>query len=372
MMRVLYLTKTLQWHSINKVIFELAQHLAANGDEPHICALFEAPANDSPLRAQYRHVTTLRVRSPFDWRKARELTAYCRAHGIQLIHAHYPLAHFFGFAAARRLKIPLLFTSHDDDNWSLRPSRLLPSLFMYSTLPFTPCVVTVSHELQRHVKFKMTRRLVTIYNGVDLSAFESLPSHSEGEMRRMWTNGEALPVIGTVTRMFAKKGLDVLIAATRLVKERGQNLCTVIAGEGPLRADLQRLACEAGVAPQIKFLGYRKDIPEILRNLDLFVLPSLWEGHSIALLEAMAAAKAIIATNAGGNPEAIQEGVTGWLVPPNDPQSLADKILAVLAAPERGPIGCNARRFCRMNYSVETMTSNYQKLYRECMDNAYA
>ena len=367
MIRSLYLTKTLQWHSINKVIFTLAQQLQGGMFEPHVCALNDKAATDSPLRTSGLPVTALGVQSRFSSATIPKLIAHCRAQKIHIIHAHYPLLHFYGLVAARALRIPLLFTSHDDDNWSLRFKRFAPTLFMYGALPFTQHVVTVSKELQRHIKWQPQHKVTTIYNGVDLSAYENVLACEVAALQQELTEGKAVPIIGTVTRLFQKKGVDVLIKAVRILKARGQNLCAVIVGEGPLREEYMKLAESEGVEAQIKFLGFRDDVSRLLAALDIFVLPSLWEGNSIALLEAMAAAKPIIATRAGGNPEAITDNETGWLVPPTDPAALAEKILAVLADVNRAQIGMNAREHWRANFSVAAMVEKYQTLYLNCL-----
>lgn len=369
MIRILYLTKTLQWHSINKVIFTLAEQLHAGMFAPHVCTLYDDEAKDSPLLTGGWPVHSLGVQSRFGNAALRKLIAYCRAHEIQLIHAHYPLLHFYGLAAARALRIPLLFTSHDDDNWSLRLNRIAPTLFMYCSLPFTRHVITVSKELQRHIKWQPQHKITTIYNGVDLSAYENVRECEVEALRQELTEGKHVPLIGAVTRLFQKKGVDVLIKATRMLKEAGQNLCTVIVGEGPLREEYMKLARAEGIEAQIKFLGFRNDVPRILAALEVFVLPSLWEGNSIALLEAMAAAKPIIATRAGGNPEAITEGETGWLVPPNNALALAEKIMAVLGNENRIKIGTNAREHWRANFSAAAMVEKYQALYLSCLDH---
>jgi glycosyltransferase involved in cell wall biosynthesis len=371
MTRILYLTKTLQWHSINKVIYTLATQLRGNMFEPHVCALFDDRAQDSPLRNNSAlPATSLGAHSRFSTATLRKLIAYCRAHDIRIIHAHYPLLHFYAVAAARVLRLPAVFTSHDDDNWSLRLSRFAPTLFMYGSLPFTRRVVAVSKELQGRIKWQPGHKISTIYNGVDLSAYENVRPCEADALRRELTEGRETPLIGTVTRLFQKKGVDVLIKAARMLKQRGENFRAIIAGEGPLREEYVKLAAAERVETQIKFLGYREDVPRLLAALDVFVLPSFWEGNSIALLEAMAAAKPIIATRVGGNPEAITEGETGWLVPPNDAAALAEKILAVLGNEHRARIGLNAREHWRANFSVAAMVEKYQALYLSCLGNS--
>ena len=119
---------------------------------------------------------------------------------------------------------------------------------------------------------------------------------------------------------------------------------------------------------QVRFLGFREDVLALLSLMDVFVLPSLSEGLSIALLEAMAAGKPIIATNVGGNPELVLDGETGFSVPPQDPEALAVKLRWVLADKCRARIlGENGRKRVQQKFSLQAMVGNYQELYENCL-----
>jgi glycosyltransferase involved in cell wall biosynthesis len=147
----------------------------------------------------------------------------------------------------------------------------------------------------------------------------------------------------------------------------------VLIGDGELRADLEHCALAEGVHDSVHFLGDRSDVRELLRGLDLFVLSSVSEGYSMALLEACAVALPIVATDVGGNSEIIRSGHTGLLVPPGNPDALADSMLALLHDPARASIyGREARSWVERHGSLEAMADRYQCLYQDTEQHACA
>ena len=138
----------------------------------------------------------------------------------------------------------------------------------------------------------------------------------------------------------------------------------LLIGEGELRKDLEIRAAEEGVTDRVHFLGDRNDVHELLQGLDLFVLSSVSEGYSLALLEAGAAALPIIATDVGGNSEIIRDGETGRLVPPGDPLVLAKAMLSLLGDPSQArALGKSARAWVEQHGSLDAMAGSYARLY---------
>jgi glycosyltransferase involved in cell wall biosynthesis len=164
-----------------------------------------------------------------------------------------------------------------------------------------------------------------------------------------------------VARLAPEKDIGTLIRAFQILVPKFSDVELVVVGDGVERKKLEALALGANV----RFLGSRDDIPELMRSFDVFVLASLTEGISLTLLEAMAASKPIVATNVGGNPEVVVDGVTGFLVPSQDPQAMADKILLLLNDPQLAQrMGIAGRRRVEQNFSLERMTDEYEKVYR--------
>jgi sugar transferase (PEP-CTERM/EpsH1 system associated) len=206
-------------------------------------------------------------------------------------------------------------------------------------------------------------RVTYIYNGVDLDRFHP---RIGGERHHLGT--ERLPenavVIGTVGRMQPIKDQVTLVNAfIRLLQIRPQlrdRLRLVLVGDGSLRSECIRLLREAGIENLAWVPGERADIPEILQSLDVFVLPSLSEGLSNTILEAMASRLPVVATNVGGTPELIESGKTGLLVPSQDPQAMAEAIAQYVDDPELGRRHADAaRHHVETHFAMQVMVEKY-------------
>jgi glycosyltransferase involved in cell wall biosynthesis len=162
------------------------------------------------------------------------------------------------------------------------------------------------------------------------------------------------------------KGHQYLIEAIPTVLEKCPNTSFIFAGRGQLEIELKDQVNKLGLNKRVHFLGLRHDIPKILALLDVFVLPSLSEGLSMAILEAMMAGKPVIATRVGGNPEIVLDGETGCLVPPKDSQALAASLITLLTNRHQATqFAENGKRRAERQFSLQTMVSAYQSLYDE-------
>ncbi len=162
------------------------------------------------------------------------------------------------------------------------------------------------------------------------------------------------------------KGHSTFVKALPQILSRHPHAQVVIAGDGPLRDELQEQAGALGVAEAVHLLGVRDDVPELLQRLDLFVLPSNSEGLSNALLEAMANRLAVVATSVGGNPEVVDHGVTGLLVPPRDPEAMADACSDLLDNPERlEDMGRRGEERVEEKFTVQRMAVEMGAFYKE-------
>ncbi len=173
-------------------------------------------------------------------------------------------------------------------------------------------------------------------------------------------------VVGTVGRLDPVKGQADLLRAFSRVRGHNRRAILVVVGDGPCRDELIALSASLGLAGHVHLLGERHDIPRILQALDTFVLPSIAEGISNTLLEAMASGLPVVATRVGGNPELVDDGVSGILVPPRDQEALAEAVGAYLRDPGlRALHGASARQRTVACFSLERMTSSYLALYRQ-------
>jgi glycosyltransferase involved in cell wall biosynthesis len=176
-------------------------------------------------------------------------------------------------------------------------------------------------------------------------------------------------VIGTAGRLVELKGIDYMLSAAAALLPEFPTLRVEIAGSGPEREKLEALAVRAGLRDRIKFLGWIADIRPVLSGWDVFVMPSLEEGFPIAALDAMGAGLPVIATPVGGVPELIEDGTTGWLVPPRNVESLTARLRLLLSDPElRLRMGAAGHARVRDHFSTAQMTANFAQLYDELLN----
>ena len=205
-------------------------------------------------------------------------------------------------------------------------------------------------------------RVVTVYNGIDLDRIRSAADCED------FPSGQG-PWIGTVGHLKRLKGQQTLINAFSGIREQFPGAGLVIVGDGPHRPALEARAAELGGG--VHFLGARNDVPAVLSRLDLFVLPSDSEGMSNALLEAMGAGCAAVATKVGGNPEVLQHGVQGLLVPPGRPGPMAEACLSLLKDPElRARMGRAGEKRVAERFTVDRMAAQMGDLYESLTNGA--
>ena len=212
----------------------------------------------------------------------------------------------------------------------------------------------------------MRCRWALLQNGVDTEHFRLAPP--DPDARAALGLDPQRPVVGTIGRLEDRKGHDQLLraAGTMLAGGNGRRPQIVIVGDGPLREKLQAQAESLGVADSVRFAGTVADVRPSLAAMDVFVLPSHAEGMSNALMEAMAAARPVVATAVGGNTEVVVDGKTGVLIPPADPTAIADAIAALLRDPTRAAgLGAAAREFVTQRFSARARVAELEQLYQE-------
>ncbi|MEW6513499.1 MAG: TIGR03088 family PEP-CTERM/XrtA system glycosyltransferase [Pseudomonadota bacterium] len=239
--------------------------------------------------------------------------------------------------------------------------------------PFVSRWIALSRDLQAYLTGRAGipgRKVTQIYNGVDAGRFH--PAVSPAPISNCPFTRPEHWLIGTVGRMQTVKDQTLLarafIRALDLAPELKCRLRLVMVGDGPLRAEAQALLDTAGVADLAWLPGERHDVPEVLRGLDCFVLPSLAEGISNTILEAMASGLPVIATRVGGNPELLIEGQTGMLVPVSDPEAMARAIVDYARNPEQArAAGKAGRAEVERRFSLDAMIRAYGTLYDGCL-----
>lgn len=284
-----------------------------------------------------------------------------RKENVSLIHAHEFSAIVYGWAVARIAGIPFVGTIHGKNYYWEKARRRLA----YRMVSRSGRLVAVSEDLKQFVVKKVgipASRVQVIYNGVKS---DTRVSDAEVDSCRAELGLQAGDrVIGTVGSLYQVKGHRYLLDAMPAVLSRHPNTVLLLVGRGELEVSLKEQAKRLGIDKQVRFLGMRQDVPRLLALMDVFVLPSLSEGLSMALLEAMVSGKPVVATRVGGNPELLDYGKAGLLVRSEDSQDLAVNLVKLSNdAAIRQELGRAGVERVHAHFSVSQMGHHYRNLY---------
>lgn len=308
------------------------------------------------------HVPILSLAHPFYrlWKSFRSLPT-------DILHVNVPAPYDCRFAilAAKLAGVPLIVTTNHlptlspasytwRGQWVLRLAQRCVDLTI------------VESDVNRQTALNRYRldpaKTVSVYHGIELQRFDR--SFDRQAIRQTLGLSHQQAVIGTVGRLTPQKAHHIFLEAAAIVKHTLDHVKFLIVGDGELRQELERRARQLGLAEHVLLTGYRRDIPELLSVFDVFVLSSLYEGLPLSILEAMAMAKPVVATRVDGVPEAVVDGETGLLVPPNDSAALAEAICFVLQNPWRAQaMGQAGRRRVEAMFRQEMMVAQTEQLY---------
>jgi starch synthase (maltosyl-transferring) len=211
-------------------------------------------------------------------------------------------------------------------------------------------------------------KLRVVRNGLDFVEFDA--ASARGTTEALPEAGKGL-VVGTVGRLEEQKGTVHLLDALARMPPDLAEVRLWIVGDGPEARSLRNRAARLKLEERVQFLGVRRDVPALMARFDLFVLPSLWEGLPNVVIEAMAARRAVIATNVDGTPEAVVHGWTGLLVPPENPGALAQAMGRLLREPAmRQRFGEAGRRKAEELFGLQRMVAETEEVYREALAEA--
>src|SRR4030067_2200976 len=239
----------------------------------------------------------------------------------------------------------------------------ITSKITYSLLPHK--VVTVSEHVRRYLieeKRIKPEKVFSIPTGIDIERFN--PDLVSAVPREELGIAADAQIVGTVAILRRKKGHHILLDAIPMVLREFPKTIFLFAGDGPQRKNIEDKILELGIGNNVKLLGLRNDIPEILKTMDLFVLPTLQEALGTSFLEAMAMGRPVVGTKAGGVPEVVKDGISGILVEPDNPAALAGAIISLLRNRERmRQMGDAGRKIVEENYSIDVMVKRLYDFY---------
>lgn len=356
MTTVLYLITDLNVGGAERVLLEVVRRLDRRRFQPAVCSLAPPGAMAREFGELGVPVYGLGMAGFRHLFRAGMLFALLRRQRFDIVHTHLFHANVLGRVVARLAGVPVVVsTTHvaEPRCWHLLLERWTASL--------VDRVVAVSEGVRRYMVERAhipAGKIVVMRNGVDPGRFRL----RRGGFRRREGIASDCLLVTTVGRLHAQKGLGCLLQAARSLTLPHPEVRFLVVGEGPERRQLLRLRDRLGLGDRVRFLGFRADVPQILADSDVFALPSLWEGLSIALLEAMAAGLPVVATDVEGVAEVVTDGETGLVVPPGDADALTAALSRLLGDPSL------RRRLAQAGHQRVVRHFGWEKVVSDTMD----
>ena len=354
-------------------------HLDRRRFEPILIAgkgeILDAEARMIPsLRAVFLPDLVREVDVMRDARALARIVGLLREWSPDVVHTHSSKAGILGRWAAHLAAVPvILHTVHGfgfhPDQGKLR-SWIFRRLETATSRITTRFLAVSRSNLEAGIALGVfdRGRVSLVRSGIELSAFRN--GASPGGLRASIGIPMGVPVAGMVACLKPQKApLDWVHAASRIL-QRVPSAHFVLVGDGELRSAVEEAILRRGLSGRFHLLGWRRDLPSILKNLSVLVLTSLWEGLPRVIPEAMAAGLPVVATNVDGTPEVVRDGETGYLVPPGDPEAIADRVTRLLLHPDEARrMGATARTRVE-EFDIDTMVRRQEEIYRELLARA--
>jgi glycosyltransferase involved in cell wall biosynthesis len=366
---VMQLINSFSLAGAEKLVFDLAGRMNKERFEVSVCSMGSRKDEieaDIRRNLESKGIKTLSLEKPKHKRRIRtiwKLREHLKKNHVDIVHTHCPSPDFWGKLAVLLVRTPLVFsTIHSVQGYSAFAERVLNAM--------TVKYVAVSKTVYQYAVSELNIPPANIeihYNAIDVQRFDVKTAKREAKLRELGVaSGDK--VVTTIGRIAKEKGHLYLVEAAAEVLNEFPHARFLIVGNNTadlkVGSELRERIKTKGLENRVILTGVRTDIPEILSITDIFVLPSLWEGLSIVLLEAMASGVPVVVTAIGGNLELVTDGVNGLVVPPKDSQALAQKIEELFNDLEKAKrLSKEGRRTVQEGFCIEHMVRGYEQLY---------
>jgi len=349
--RICHISMTLKTGGLERLLVEFGKHHDSARYDLRFIALGDLGPPAEDLRQLGFRVGSMRFGAVGKLTVLRRLASILRRERIEIVHTHNTYAHFYGAIAARLAGVRHVINSqHGRGCGPTWKDRLL----FRAANRLSRRVVGVSNDATKLCEGQdrgSARKMTTIWNGIDSTRFAY---HGPADA----------PIAISVARLSPEKDFETLLRAVHIAKPQVPDFRLMMVGNGAERGKLESLTRELGLAEQVEFLGERSDVPQLLKQAGFFVSSSKTEGISLTVLEAMAVGLPVLTTAVGGNPEIVEEGATGHLVPSQDPAALANAIVAMCHKRGEWPtMGRIARERVERHFEIRTMIRGYEDEY---------
>jgi len=366
-MKVIFIITGLAYGGAETQLVNLAIRLKERGWDVRVVSMLPPQAFTEELKEVGIPLTTLNMRRGVaDSRAVFRLVKILREWQPDIVHSH--MVHANLLARITRLLVPipvLICTAHN--TYEGGRHREIFYRFTDFLCDLTTQVSWAGLERYVQVGAVSERKIRYIPNGIDINRF--MPCQETRNRIRDKLDLKDFFVWLAVGRFHVQKDYPNLLHALSRVTGKFNNMLLLIAGDGPLRPDMEELTKKLGLDERVRFLGICHNVPELMNAADAFVLSSRWEGFGLVLVEAMACQLPVVATDSGGPREILNGGTLGFLVPPGDSEALAAAMMKMMSLPEaeRRAMGRAGRAHIEANYSLERVVDQWEALYRELL-----
>ncbi|MCK4994897.1 MAG: glycosyltransferase [Candidatus Omnitrophica bacterium] len=366
--KILHLITELEPGGAENLLLSLSENMFIRGFDVCIGYLKGKGTLAEDFKKSGIKVIHFNMRSRFDIFCLLRLSAFITNEKFDIVHTHLIDADIFGYFGTKIAGVScIVSTKHNTDDF--RKRKTIPMLLDSFVSNHLSKNIAVSNSVREFlIKYQSInpKNIEVVYNGIDILKF--LPKKSKEQAKIDLKLNDKDYVVGTIARFDKQKGYKYLIKAIPLILQNHKNVHFVLVGEGSLKNRISEMVVSMGLKDKVTFLGVRNDIPEILNALDILVLPSLWEGLGMVLLEAQAAGIVTVASDIDGIKEVIGDEKTGMLIPPADEKSLAQKVTTLIENESlRNLLIAQAKESVKEKFNIEVMTDKIESIYKKLL-----
>lgn len=367
MIRVLFIIWSLERGGAERFLAGLLEHIDRTRFDPVLCCLNWKGEWAEPLEKKGIKVIALNKKDGIDLKAFRALVRIIREGRFQVVNTHLWLADVMGRMAAILCGVPVIITTAQNvDIWKKWHHRLVDRVLSNKTTKMIAVSRAVKEYYHRQVGVPEDK-IEVIPNAIDTAVYEN-----PGDVSYLYKEFDLKPedfVLVCVGRLNFQKGHKYLLKSLKGIYNEFPDTKVLIVGEGEERDNLKRMAEDYGIMPSLRFTGQRKDIPQVLALSRALILPSIFEGLPLCVLEAMASARPVIATDVGGTKELAVDGQTAFIVEPKKPELLSEAIRRLRALHDQGrQMGINGREIVMRNFSIHSITRKTSDLFEQSVE----
>lgn len=366
--KTLFIIWSLERGGAERFLAGLLSHIDLTKFEPTLCCLNWKGEWAGAIEKRGIRVVALNKKNGLDLKAFGALKSLIKEGGYQIVNTHLWAADVMGRMMAFQCRVPVVVsTAQNVDVWKRWHHRAMDKWLSGRTDQLIAVSEAVREYYHGRVGFPADK-ITVIPNAVDVGTYES-PGDIGPLYEELQVSSEDF-VLACVGRLNTQKGHPYLFQALAGLKADMPQLKVLVVGEGEEKPRLLELADKLGIMPMLRFTGQRADIPRILHLSKALILPSVFEGLPLCVLEAMAAARPVIATDVGGTAELAVDGQTAFIVPPRDPRALQDAIVKLQALPDSGAeMGRRGREIVARDFSIQAATRRTEDLFMTLLGN---